>query len=125
MPDPTASVVLAEVVRSGFVEGRHRGSLVVLDPDGSVALARGDLRSPVFPRSSNKLMQAAGLVELGYPGHDELTDALARLNAHESEVSDVRRGVQKVMDLLSAEIGGRYRDGRASVEDLLVPEAGA
>ena len=65
-------MVLAEVVRSGFVEGRHRGSLVVLDTDGSVTLARGDVTSPIFPRSSNKLMQAAGMVELGFGGRDEL-----------------------------------------------------
>ena len=65
---PDASVVLAEVVRSGFVEGVHRGSLVVLDADGSVLHEYGDVRSPIFPRSCNKLMQAAGLVELGYAG---------------------------------------------------------
>ena len=75
---PGASVVLAEVVRSGFVEGVHRGSLVVLGPDGSVLHALGDVASPVFPRSCNKLMQAAGLVELGYPGRDaELAIAAA------------------------------------------------
>jgi L-asparaginase II len=64
--------VLAEVVRSGFVEGRHRGSLVVVDPAGEVVLARGDVSSPVFPRSCNKLMQAVGLVELGYAERGEL-----------------------------------------------------
>ncbi len=69
MPD-RSSVVLAEVVRSGFVEGVHRGSLVVLDSDGSVLHALGDITSPVFPRSSSKPMQAAGMVELGYPGRD-------------------------------------------------------
>jgi len=62
------AVVLAEVVRSGFVEGVHRGSLVVLDADGGTLVELGDVRSPVFPRSCNKLMQAAGLVELGYAG---------------------------------------------------------
>ncbi|MFC6236539.1 asparaginase [Longivirga aurantiaca] len=69
MPD-RSSVVLAEVVRSGFVEGVHRGSLVVLDADGTLLHAYGDITSPVFPRSSNKPMQAAGLVELGYAGRD-------------------------------------------------------
>lgn len=70
MPEGS-SAVLAEVVRSGFVEGVHRGSLVVLEPDGSVAVALGDVASPVFPRSCNKLMQATGLVELGYAGRGE------------------------------------------------------
>jgi L-asparaginase II len=57
--------VLAEVVRSGFVEGRHRGSLVRLAADGSVESAIGDVTSPVFPRSANKPMQAAGVLRAG------------------------------------------------------------
>ncbi len=57
--------VLAEVVRSGFVEGHHRGSLVLLAADGSVELALGDVTAPVFPRSSNKPMQAAGILRAG------------------------------------------------------------
>jgi L-asparaginase II len=63
VPDPAP--VLAEVVRSGFVEGRHRGSLVVLDADGAVELALGDVTSPVFPRSSNKPMQAVAVLRAG------------------------------------------------------------
>ncbi|MET9255837.1 asparaginase [Streptomyces sp. NPDC048182] len=62
---PAAPPVLAEVVRSGFVEGRHRGSLVVLGADGAVELALGDVTAPVFPRSSNKPMQAAGVLRAG------------------------------------------------------------
>lgn len=57
--------VLAEVVRSGFVEGRHRGSLVILAADGSVEYAVGDPALPVFPRSSNKPMQAAAVLRAG------------------------------------------------------------
>jgi L-asparaginase II len=78
--DPSP-VVLAEVVRSGFVEGRHRGSLIVLDRDGSVLLARGDVHAPVFPRSCNKLMQATGLVELGYAERGELLALAAASHA--------------------------------------------
>ncbi|MGW3494600.1 asparaginase [Streptomyces sp. NPDC001020] len=62
---PAVSPVLAEVVRSGFVEGRHRGSLVLLAADGRVELALGDATAPVFPRSSNKPMQAAGVLRAG------------------------------------------------------------
>lgn len=57
--------VLAEVVRSGFVEGHHRGSLVVLAADGSVQLELGDPYAPVFPRSSNKPLQAAAVLRAG------------------------------------------------------------
>ncbi|MFG2627890.1 asparaginase [Streptomyces sp. NPDC048473] len=60
-----AHPVLAEVVRSGFVEGRHRGSLVVLAADGSVERVLGDPAAPVFPRSSNKPMQAAAVLRAG------------------------------------------------------------
>ncbi|GAA2484250.1 asparaginase [Streptomyces gobitricini] len=57
--------VLAEVVRSGFVEGHHRGSLVLLAEDGTVGTSAGDPAAPVFPRSSNKPMQAAAVLRAG------------------------------------------------------------
>jgi L-asparaginase II len=60
-PDP----ILAEVVRSGFVEGAHRGRLVLLAADGRVQLAVGDVHAPILPRSSSKPMQAAGLLDAG------------------------------------------------------------
>ncbi|MEU1377928.1 asparaginase [Streptomyces triculaminicus] len=62
---PGLSPVLAEVVRSGFVEGVHRGSLVVLAADGSVEFALGDPSAPVYPRSANKPMQAAAVLRAG------------------------------------------------------------
>ncbi|MFI9305004.1 asparaginase [Streptomyces triculaminicus] len=62
---PGPSPVLAEVVRSGFVEGVHRGSLVVLAADGSVEFALGDPAAPVYPRSANKPMQAAAVLRAG------------------------------------------------------------
>ncbi|PVC95493.1 MULTISPECIES: asparaginase [Streptomyces] len=66
---PSAAVpappVLAEVVRSGFTEGHHRGALVLLAADGSVERAIGDPAAPVFPRSSNKPMQAAAILRAG------------------------------------------------------------
>ncbi|WP_031508096.1 asparaginase [Streptomyces megasporus] len=60
-----APPVLAEVVRSGFVEGRHRGSLVVLDRDGDVEWSLGNVTEPVFPRSCNKPMQATAVLRAG------------------------------------------------------------
>ncbi|GHC59269.1 asparaginase [Streptomyces flavofungini] len=62
---PVIPPVLAEVVRSGFVEGHHRGSLVLLGADGDVQLALGDVTAPVFPRSTNKPMQAAAVLRAG------------------------------------------------------------
>jgi L-asparaginase II len=40
---------LAEVVRTGFAESRHRGAIAVVDPDGTVMLRAGAVDSPVFP----------------------------------------------------------------------------
>lgn len=62
MPAP---VVIAEIVRSGFVEGHHYGSVVALAADGSVDWSVGDVTSPFLPRSCNKPLQAVGMVEAG------------------------------------------------------------
>ncbi|WP_311765165.1 asparaginase [Streptomyces zingiberis] len=59
--------MLAEVVRSGFAESRHRGSLVLLAADGGEVLALGDVTSPVGPRSANKPFQAAAMLRAGAP----------------------------------------------------------
>ncbi|MET8092157.1 asparaginase [Micromonospora sp. NPDC005220] len=56
---------LAEVVRSGFVEGAHRGSVVVLDAAGVAVASAGDVTSPIFPRSASKPMQAIGMLRAG------------------------------------------------------------
>jgi L-asparaginase II len=78
------SAVLAEVVRSGFVEGRHRGSLVVLAPDGSVEFSLGSPQAPVFPRSSNKPMQAAAILRTGLELDGELLALAAASHSAES-----------------------------------------
>lgn len=67
---------LAEVVRSGFVEGVHRGSVVVLDGAGAPVAGAGDVTSPIFPRSSNKPMQAVGMLRAGLPLTDPADVAL-------------------------------------------------
>jgi L-asparaginase II len=58
-------VVVAELVRSGFVEGHHHGSVVALGQDGTVDWAVGDVEGPILPRSSNKPLQVAAMVRLG------------------------------------------------------------
>jgi L-asparaginase II len=58
-------VVVAELVRSGFVEGHHRGSVVALGPTGSVDWSVGSVDSPILPRSCNKPVQASAMVRLG------------------------------------------------------------
>lgn len=65
------AVELALVERSGFVESRHLGSAVVLDPDGVPVRTLGDVTTPVFARSSLKPVQAATCLALGADLHDE------------------------------------------------------
>lgn len=64
--------MLAEVVRSGFVESRHRGHVAVVEPDGAVSLRLGDPDRPVFPRSTNKPLQTVAMVELGLDAPPDL-----------------------------------------------------
>lgn len=82
------SVELVEVVRSGFREGVHRGSLVVLAADGSIDLALGDVRTPVFPRSSNKPMQAVAMLRSGFAPRDTAQLALSSAS-HTGEAAHV------------------------------------
>lgn len=56
---------VAELVRSGFVEGRHYGSVLALDAAGAVDWAVGAVDVPVLPRSCNKPVQALAMVRLG------------------------------------------------------------
>ena len=56
----TAPVELVHVHRSGLHEGTHFGSVVITAADGSVLHQRGDVTTPMFPRSSNKPFQAVG-----------------------------------------------------------------
>src|ERR1700676_1845176 len=70
--DVAANPVLAEVIRSGFVESRHRGTVVALAPDGMFAFTAGSANAPVFPRSSNKPLQAVAMLRAGLPLDGEL-----------------------------------------------------
>jgi L-asparaginase II len=86
--------VLAEVVRSGFVEGRHHGSVVAIAADGSTVLRVGDPDAPVFPRSSNKPLQAVAMLRAGL---DLPADLLALVTAsHNGEPAHVE-GVRRIL----------------------------
>ncbi|RZQ65307.1 asparaginase [Amycolatopsis suaedae] len=80
---------LVEVVRSGFVESVHHGALVVLAPDGSVRLAVGDVDRPVYPRSSNKPLQALGMLRAGLEVDD--ADLAFASGSHNGEPAQVQR----------------------------------
>ncbi len=64
--------VVAEIVRSGFVEGHHHGSVVALGSAGETDWAVGDVTSQVLPRSCNKPLQALAMVRAGLDLPEEL-----------------------------------------------------
>ncbi len=59
------SETLVEVRRGGIVESLHRGSVVVVDPAGSVVASVGDPDTFTFMRSAAKPIQALAVVESG------------------------------------------------------------
>ena len=86
--------VVAEIVRSGFVEGHHYGSIVALAADGSVDWSVGDVVGAVLPRSCNKPLQALGMVHLGL---DLPPDLLALACASHSGEDFHQDGVRRIL----------------------------
>lgn len=80
--------VLAEVTRGAVVESRHRGAAIVVDAEGAVVLALGDVERPVFPRSAVKALQALPLLESGAADRYGLTPAEIALavSSHSGEI---------------------------------------
>ena len=64
--------VVAHVIRSGFVESVHHGSVVAVDADGTTLLAIGDVSGPIFQRSSSKPIQALAMLRAGLDLDGEL-----------------------------------------------------
>ena len=56
---------LVEVLRGGNVESFHRGAIAIVEADGTLRTAIGDIDRPVFPRSAVKVLQALPLVASG------------------------------------------------------------
>jgi L-asparaginase II len=79
----TGPVVVAEVVRSGFVECSHYGSVVLTAPNGAVEWSAGVPDEPMFPRSANKPMQALGMARAGLTLDGELLALTASSHAGE------------------------------------------
>lgn len=87
--------VVAEIVRSGFVEGHHYGSVVALSARGEVEFALGETEEPILPRSCNKPLQALAMLRLGLDLPDELV-ALA-CASHSGEDFHIE-GVRRILD---------------------------
>jgi len=84
--------VVAEIVRSGFVEGHHYGSLVALDVDGATEWSVGEVIAQILPRSCNKPLQALAMVRLGLVlPPDLLALACASHSGEDFHLDGVRR----------------------------------
>jgi L-asparaginase II len=83
-------MILAEVLRSGFVESRHHGSVVVLDASGTTTKSAGDVTGPIFPRSSSKPLQTVGMLRAGLRPADP-ADLAVISGSHYGEPFHVRR----------------------------------
>ncbi len=66
--------VVVEVTRGALVESAHHGAVAVVDADGRVVMAFGDVERPVYPRSAVKALQALPLVESGAADRFGLSD---------------------------------------------------
>ncbi|MDP9183021.1 MAG: asparaginase [Actinomycetota bacterium] len=74
---------------------------MALRPDGSVALALGDVERPWFPRSSNKPLQAAALLAAGWaPDSAQQVALAAASHSGEPEHLAVVRSILVDQDLL-------------------------
>ncbi len=81
-----------EVVRSGFREGVHHGSVVLLAADGTVVHGVGEVAAPMFPRSSNKPVQAVAMLHAGLALTDDADLALV-CSSHNGEPPHVERAL--------------------------------
>lgn len=85
---------MAHLIRGGFVESVHHGSVVLTAPDGSIDRVWGDANTPMFPRSSNKPIQALAMVEHGLDLPDDL---LALVCASHSGEDFHQAGVERIL----------------------------
>ncbi|MFD0201870.1 MULTISPECIES: RsiG family protein [Saccharothrix] len=81
-------------------------------------------RAEAHRRHVEALVSDVDLSDVSALTDDKLDLALRVFVGEEASVSARRREVQAVVDLLNAEIAGRYQSGSASVDELLAAERG-
>ena len=86
--------VVAEVVRSGFTESRHRGAVAGLAADGRQVISVGHTDVPFLPRSANKPLQAVAMLRCGLGLDSELLALAAASHSGEDFHVD---GVRKIL----------------------------
>jgi len=126
-----ANPVLVEVTRGEMIESRHRGALAVVHSDGQTAVAVGEVKELIYPRSAIKPLQAIYLVESGAADAFDLTDthlalACASHNGEPGHVVVVRDWLAQLdLDEQALECGAhaprRAQDHAALVREGLAP----
>ncbi|TMR89979.1 asparaginase [Nonomuraea basaltis] len=116
--------VLAEVIRSGFVESVHYGSVVGLDPSGRAEVALGLVDAPVLPRSSAKPFQAlACLVSGAALAGPELRRLAIAAGSHTGEDFHVRLVRELLedygLDFRALGCPPSWPEDRAAMEELI------
>ncbi len=115
----TPNPILVEALRGSAVESLHRGALAIVDADGAVHSALGDIDRPIFPRSAVKLLQALPLVESGAADRYGLSDEELALAcaSHGGEEAHARTAASMLakagVDVQALECGAHwpYYDG--------------
>ncbi|MBE9374779.1 aerial mycelium formation protein [Saccharopolyspora sp. HNM0983] len=125
-----------DIVRAEQRRRREDGSATVVEQlvnilsDNAVGPAAGSgryqttepTRAEAHRRHVEALVSDVDLSDVMSLSDDQLDRALHAYTAEEDSVSRRRREVQDVMDRLNAEIGRRYREGAASVDERLAEE---
>jgi L-asparaginase II len=115
----TANPVLVHALRGGVPESLHRGAVAIVDADGAVHSALGDIQRPIFPRSAVKVLQALPLVESGAAerwglNDEELALACASHGGEERHAATAAAMLAKAgLDAAALECGAHwpYHDG--------------
>ncbi|WP_240979535.1 ABC transporter substrate-binding protein [Streptomyces sp. HNM0574] len=108
---PTSPLLdlLPEILADG--PSRHRSS--------ARHVTVGTPQSEEYRQLAEQMLGEVELSDLTARTDQELHEAMARLVRYEQQVSGRRHTLQQTADDCSAEIGRRYREGEAQVDDLL------
>lgn len=107
--DHLERVLADEAPAPPFGLGRHS----VLEPT----------RVEEYQRRVERMVADVRLSDVGGQTDLQLAESLSTFGTEERALSALRRSVQRVMDVLGAEVARRYREGEASVDTLLAEES--
>jgi L-asparaginase II len=120
-----AEPMIIEVTRGDMVESRHRAHVAIVDSEGTVVRAWGEIEPPVYGRSAIKPLQALPLIESGAADRfgvsvAEIALACASHNGEPRHVELVRAWLARIgCSVADLECGSHAPYQEASVETLI------